>query len=638
MDRSRAGGKVSWQRMKTRVCMMVLVLGSTAAAQTVEPTGSAARPNILWITCEDIGPHLGCYGDADAVTPNLDRLAQRGMRYTRVWSGAPVCAPARTAIIMGVHPTTLGAEHMRSLVPLPPGLQMYPQLLREAGYYCTNNQKEDYNLMKPGPVWDESSGRAHWSNRPPGRPFFAIFNHTVTHESQVRKRPHTSIHDPARVRVPAYHPDTPEVRRDWAQYHDQITAMDRLAGRNLEELAAAGLAEDTIVFFFSDHGPGLPRGKRFVYHSGLHVPLLVYIPEKWRHLAPPDYQPGGHSDRLVNFVDLAPTLLSLAGVKPPDWMQGRAFLGPHRAPAPPFNFGYRGRMDERPDLVRSVTDGRFVYLRNYLPHLPHGQHVAYMFETPTTQVWKKRYKAGQLTPAQAHFWQPRPAEELYDLQADPDEVVNLADSPAHRAVLERLRATLREHLLSTRDLGFLPEAERERRRGADAPALLGQDPRRHPLERLLEAAEHASRPGTAAEAALATGLNDAEPGIRYWAVMGHLIRGEAAVRAAVAPLRRLLADEAPSVAIAAAEALGRFGGSEDLEPVLATLLGHARLDARAPFVAVEALNALDHLGPRLRPVLPALRALPAHQPGIPDRMQEYVPRLLEKITALEPAG
>lgn len=613
-----------------------LVLSGTAPAAT-NPTPTA-RPNILWITCEDIGPHLGCYGDRDAATPNLDRLAARGMRYTRVWSGAPVCAPARTAIIMGVYPTTLGAEHMRSLAPLPPEMRMYPQLLRAAGYYCTNNQKEDYNLIPPGAVWDDSSGRAHWSNRPPGRPFFAIFNHTVTHESQVRKRPHTLVHDPARVRVPAYHPDTPEVRRDWAQYHDQITAMDALAGRNLEELAAAGLAGDTIVFFYGDHGPGLPRGKRFVYHSGLHVPLLVYIPDKWRHLAPPDYRPGGRSDRLVNFVDLAPTLLSLAGVKPPDWMQGRAFLGPHAAPAPAFNFGYRGRMDERYDLVRSVTDGRFVYLRNYLPHLPHGQHVAYMFETPTTRVWRQLFDAGQLPPAQARFWEPRPPEELYDLDSDPDEVINLAASPEHRQIAERLRTALHAHLLATRDLGFLPEAERERRRGTEPPALLGRDPGRYPLPRLLEMADRASRPDAEAAALLTAGLTDPEPGIRYWAVLGHLIRGETAVRAAAPGLRARLNDEAPSVAIAAAEALGRFGAPEDLDPALATLLRYARLDARAPFVAVETLNALDHLGAKAQPVLPALRALPTRQPGIPDRIKDYVPRLLEKITASEPAA
>ncbi len=614
---------------RTLSCWLALALGCLTA-----PGAAPARPNILWITCEDIGPHLGCYGDAYATTPHLDRLAARGMIYTRVWSGAPVCAPARTAIISGLHPTATGAEHMRSLVPLPPEFAMYPQLLRRAGYYCTNNEKEDYNLIQPGPIWDESSRRAHWTNRPPGAPFFAIFNHTVTHESQVRRRPHTALHDPARARVPAYHPDTPEVRQDWAQYHDQITRMDTQAGGNLRELEAAGLAEDTIVFFYGDHGPGLPRNKRFVYHSGLHVPLIVYVPEKWRHLAPPDYQPGGRSDRLVHFVDLAPTLLSLAGVKPPDWMHGVAFLGPHAGPAPRFNYGYRGRMDERYDLVRSVTDGRYVYLRNYLPHLPHGQHVAYMFETPTTRVWKRLFDEGQLTPAQARFWQPRPPEELYDLETDPEEVVNLADSPAYQKTLARLRAALAEHVLAVRDLGFLPEAERERRRGSLAPYTFGQDPARYPLERIRAAAEAASRPGHAGHAGdvrLAAGLNDPEPGVRYWAVMGFRIRGEAAVRAARAALLNRLEDESPSVAIAAAEALGQFGEPADVSRALDTLLRHARLDPRNQYVAVEALNALDHLGTRARTALPAVRQLPTTDPALPARTREYIPRLVEKI-------
>lgn len=609
--------------------LLLLALKAAAAGPAVEPP--LGRPNILWITCEDTGPHLGCYGDAYATTPNLDRLAARGMIYTRAWSVAPVCAPARTAVITGVYPTTTGSEHMRSLVPLPPDLKMYPQLLREAGYYCTNNEKEDYNLIKPGPVWDESSRRAHWTNRPAGRPFFAIFNHTVTHESQVRARPHQPVHDPARVRVPAYHPDTPEVRRDWAQYYDKVAEMDVLAGKNLRELADAGLAEDTIVFFYGDHGPGLPRCKRFTYNSGLHVPLIVYVPDKWRHLAPPEYQPGGRSERLVNFVDLAPTLLSLAGVKPPPWMQGTAFMGVHAGPAPRFNFGQRGRMDERYDLVRSVTDGRYVYLRNYLPHLPHGQRVAYMFETPTTRVWKRLFAEGKLPPTQAQFWQPRTPEELYDLHSDPDEVINLAASPAHRETLVRLRDALQEHVLAVRDLGFLPEAERERRRGDRPPYRFGQDPGRYPLERILAAAEAASSPDPAAASQLAHWLNDPEPGLRYWAVLGHRFRGEAAVAAARGELLQRLEDESPSVAIAAAEALGQFGGDADREAALRLLIRLAKLEAGNQFIAVEALNALDNLGPKARAVLPAVRALPTTVPGIPDRLKEYVPRLVSDL-------
>ncbi|HVR76562.1 MAG TPA: sulfatase-like hydrolase/transferase, partial [Planctomycetota bacterium] len=351
----------------------------------------APRPNILWITCEDMGPHLGCYGSPDAVTPGLDSFAARSLRYLNVWSNAPVCAPARTAIISGLYPTSTGSEHMRSLVRLPDGFRMFPQLLRDAGYYCANNAKEDYNLEKPGQVWDDSSRRAHWRNRKPGQPFFAVFNLEITHESKIRSRPHTPVHDPAKVRLPAYHPDVPEVRRDWAQYHDNVAAMDAQAGKIIDDLEEDGLAGDTIVFFFGDHGSGMPRSKRSACDSGLRVPLLVHVPDRFLGLAPKDYAAGGTTSRLVSFVDLAPAVLSLAGVKPPAWLQGRAFLGPHEAPPARFLFGFRGRMDERIDLVRCVTDGRFVYVRNYLPHRIAGQHVEYMFETPTTRSWKALY-------------------------------------------------------------------------------------------------------------------------------------------------------------------------------------------------------------------------------------------------------
>ena len=297
-----------------------------------------------------------------------------------------------------MYPTSTGGEHMRSLVPYPAGMAMFPQLLREAGYYCTNNAKEDYNLAKPGRVWDESSRKAHWKGRRPGQPFFAVFNSEKSHESQIRTRPHTLRHDPAKVRVPAYHPDTPEVRHDWAQYYDGVSDADADAGLRLAELERDGLADDTIVFYFADHGSGMPRNKRWPYNSGLHVPLVVSIPEKWRHLAPEGYTPGGRSDRLVSFVDFAPTVLSLAGLRPPAWMQGHAFLGEFAAPPQPFLFGFRGRMDERYDLVRSATDGRYVYVRNYMPHLIYGQHIDYMFQTPTTQVWKRLHDEGKLTP------------------------------------------------------------------------------------------------------------------------------------------------------------------------------------------------------------------------------------------------
>ncbi|UCC97923.1 MAG: sulfatase, partial [Phycisphaerales bacterium] len=422
------------------------VIRTAAAVSVGVVTGSQVmaraqdRPNILWITSEDNGPALGCYGDAFADTPHIDSIAAQGMIYERAWSAAPVCAPARTTIISGLYPPSMGAQHMRSQVAMPAFMKMYPQFLREAGYYCTNNSKEDYNLAKPGKVWDESSRKGHWRNRTAGQPFFAIFNFTTSHESQIRKRPHQQVHDPAKVRVPAYHPNTLEVRQDWAQYYDKITEMDAQVGGVLKQLKDDGLEQDTIIFYYGDHGPGMPRCKRWPYDSGLRVPMVVHFPAKFKHLAPPEYKAGGVSKRLVSFVDLAPTLLSIVGTRPPEWMQGKAFAGKYVTKAPQYMFGFRGRMDERYDMVRTATDGRYVYLRHYMPHKMYGQHVAYMFQTPTTQKWKQLYDEGKLQNAgQRRFWEKKVSQELYDLQADPDEVRNLADSPEHRAALRRLR-------------------------------------------------------------------------------------------------------------------------------------------------------------------------------------------------------
>ncbi len=239
------------------------------------------KPNFLWITSEDNGPELGCYGDDYADTPNIDALAAKGQRYLNCWSNAPVCAPARTTIISGMFPNSLGAQHMRSEVKLPPEAVLYPQVFHQLGYYCTNNSKEDYNLQTPANLWDDSSGKAHWRKRRAGQPFFAVFNFTISHESKLRTRPHTAIHDASKVKVPPYHPDTPEVRQDWAQYYDRVTEMDREVGQVLQQLQDDGLAENTIVFYYGDHGSGMPRGKRWLYQSGLRVPMVVHVPERF---------------------------------------------------------------------------------------------------------------------------------------------------------------------------------------------------------------------------------------------------------------------------------------------------------------------------------------------------------------------
>jgi arylsulfatase A-like enzyme len=591
------------------------------------------RPNVLWLTSEDHGPHMGCYGDANARTPHVDALAAKGMMFRRAWSCLPVCAPARSAIISGMYPASTGAEHMRSMVPMPSGTKMYPQLLREAGYYCTNNSKEDYNLAKPGQVWDESSGQAHWKNRRAGQPFFAIFNSTKSHESQIRTRPHEQVLDPALVRVPAYHPDTPEVRQDWAQYYDKVSAADADAGARLRELVEAGLTEDTIVFYYADHGSGMPRSKRWPCNSGLHVPLVVYFPEKWRQLAPKEYQPGGTSNRLVNFVDLAPTVVSLAGVRPPDWMQGHAFAGAFQQEPPPYLHGCRGRMDECQDLVRSVTDGRYVYLRNYHPHVSQAQHVSYQFETPTTRIWRKIFDEGNATPAQSIFWTvPKAPEELYDLETDPDEVVNLASSPQHQAILQRLRRAQRDHAAKIRDVGFLPEGEIHSRSQGTTPYDMAQDDAKYPLARIFETAELASSLSAEATPKLLAALSDTDSAVRYWAALGLLMRGTSGATAGHAQLQSALNDASPYVRIVAAQALGQFGPPADLSAALAVLGELAPTDKNGVFVSMAALSAIQALGAKAAPLLDTVRTMNQQGPSPDARFNSYVPRLVADIT------
>ena len=604
----------------------------TRSVQADPQADSRERPNILWLTSEDNGPHLGCYGDAYADTPHIDALAKRSLLYLHCWSNAPVCAPARTTLISGLYPPSTGAEHMRSMTRLPRDFQMYPQILRKAGYYCTNNSKEDYNLKKNGSVWNDSSRKAHWKNRSPQQPFFAIFNYTTSHESQLRKRPHRPIHDPDKVRVPAYHPDTEEVRRDWAQYYDKITEMDQQVGNALQEIEAAGLTEETIVFYYGDHGSGMPRNKRWPYNSGLHVPLVVHIPQKFRHLAAPDYNVGGRADRLVSFVDFAPTLLSLIGVKPPAHFQGHAFLGPHATAPQLFIYGFRGRMDERTDLVRSVRDHRYVYIRNYMPHRPYGQYLSYMFQTPTTRVWHALFQQNQLTAVQSHFWKPKPTEELYDLQKDPDEVRNLAQSPDHREVLQRLRAAQKQLALQIRDVGFLPEDEVHNRSQDSSPYEMGHDDTTYPLAAILQMAEHASQiHHSQNQVDYELQLKAKDSAVRYWAAMGLLIQGQKAVQDHEAELQQALHDKSASVRVIAAEALGQYGNDLSSTQALHELVRLANLNNHGLYISIMALNALDHLNAKAAPVFPQLRDLPQKHPTVPGRLGNYVPRLLERI-------
>lgn len=598
-----------------------------ATSAALAPQTSAPRPNILWITCEDIGPNLGCYGDRYASTPNLDRLAAQGLRYENAWSNAPVCAPARTTIISGMYPPSTGSEHMRSHTHLPSSMRMFPSLLRDAGYYTSNNVKEDYNLAHTGKVWDESSNKAHWRKRTSGQPFFSVFNFTTTHESQVRTRPHTWQHDPARAIVPPYHPDTPEVRQDWAQYADKITQMDQQASEVLAQLRTDKLDQDTIVFFFGDHGAGMPRHKRWPYNSGCRVPMLVHIPDRFQHLRPPEYRAGAASERLVGFVDLAPTVLQLAGVSLPSYLQGAPFLGSKPADQRVVH-GFRGRMDERYDMVRSVRDRRYVYVRNYMPHKVYGQYLDYMFQTPTTRVWKEMFDAGKLNATQQAFWKPKPAEELYDLTADPHEIRNLAGNPDYRSVQERMRREQQQHALRIRDVGFLPEDEIHSRSRADSPYQMGHEDGRYPLRTVLETAEAATLSRLQNAAKL---LGHDDSAVRYWAAMSWVIAGKDLKAPEVSLLQRALADTAPSVRIAAAEALMRFAPEPAAREALRNVLLLCDAGAHWTIVATRALNAIDAAARRLQPGPELFAGLPLEDPNTHERYRTYVERLLASI-------
>jgi N-sulfoglucosamine sulfohydrolase len=453
-------------------CVLVcLTYSSLASAQATTP--SSKPLNILWLTFEDSSPWLACYGDKTARTPNIDRLAREGVRYTHAYATTPVCAPARHTLITGMNATQTGAMHMRNGarseegvarnpqayadIPLyeavpPPEVRCFPEYLRIAGYYATNNVKQDYQFVAPPTVWDESSNRAHYRNRAAGQPFFAVFNCIYTHEGQTfTKAPRRSgAVKPQDVPLPPYYPDTPLVRQTMAQTYNNIVAMDGWVGERLAELERDGLLDSTIIIFFSDHGVGLPRGKRNSYDSGLRVPLIVRFPDGTRA--------GETDERLISFLDFAPTVLSLAGVKIPSHMRGYPFLGSAKTDPPQYVFATQDRVDAFTDCVRSVCDGRYRYIRNLMPDKSHLAESAYRDRVPMMKDIHAM-RAETATPAQ---WQmiskTKPPEEFYDSHVDPHNVTNIIAAPEHAERIKAMRAALDKW---TRDTGDLAEIRPE---------------------------------------------------------------------------------------------------------------------------------------------------------------------------------
>lgn len=578
------------------------------------------RPNILWITSEDNSPYLGCYGDKLAVTPNLDKLAAEGLRYRNAFATSPVCSAARTTLITGMNGCGLGVQHHRSSVAIPEQFKLYPEVLRAAGYYCTNNSKTDYNLANKRKPWDDTSKKAHYLNRPDGQPFFAVFNLLMSHESQVAPKPGKTTFriPPEQMPLPPFHPDTLDIRRDWANYYDQMTIMDKQVGVLLDELAAKGLAEDTIVFYYGDHGGALPRGKRNIHDSGTRVPFIVRIPEKWAKYAPA--KAGEWVDDPVCFVDFPATVFSLCGVPIPTNYQGVPFLGDQKEPARDHVFLYRGRMDERYDTVRSVRDREFQYIRNYSPHRPWGQHYDYPFRVqPSMRSWYAEFAAGRCNPVQAAYWGPKPAEEFFEIANDPFEIKNRIDDKTQQDRIAEMRSKLRAEMVAVRDTGFIPEGMFVKL-ASDQTIYDYVQSDAYPIERIIDLADRATSRDAAALPELMKALSDPHPVIRFWATQGCLILQEKAAPAKVL-LQGLLKDEWNDVRVSAAEALGFLGEQEAAVEVVAEVIKNGEF-----YESLAAQNTLDFMWKdghvTLSKAQDIVRGLKFKEPG--DRIPKYL--------------
>ena len=545
--------------------MQLLILLITVVLISCDNRTANLQPNILWITCEDLSPILGCYGDRVANTPNIDLFAQNAVRFTNAYASAPICTPARSSLITGVYASSMGTHHLRGVVPKSDKIKCFTEFLREKGYYCTNNVKEDYNFITPEEAWDESSDSAHWRNRKPEQPFFSVFNFMVTHQSQTRygieklNEINSTLDEkdrinPDDVEIPPYYPDTPIVRNNIASLYTQVHIMDKKFQEIINQLEEDGLRENTIIFFYSDHGTGLPRGKGYLHDTGIKVPLIIEFPEKYKHYSPA--KAGAFSDELVNFIDFPPTVLSLTGIDPPKHMQGNPFLGQYKKDSNDYVVSIRDRRDEVLMFSRSIRTDKYHYIRNFLPHRPRMQRNFYSEITPIRQELRRLDNLGLLQSNEDWLMEDSvPVDELYDTETDPHELNNLAQEAEHLEIMELLKRNLFSWMVETKDLGLVPEYEmiEKSKDGAPYDTFSGNfDPKP-----ILDLVDKIGR-GKQHIGSFNFALQSSNPVYRYWGATGLAALGQNAVESKEL-LQSTLKDPVPYVRFAASEAICNIG-------------------------------------------------------------------------------
>lgn len=535
--------------MKTYFGIAALTLTATLTGQAKE------RPNILWLTYEDTSPHfIGCYGNEQASTPNIDRLAREGVRFDNAYSTSAVSSPSRFCLITGVRTLGMGTGNHRSQYAIPDDIKGFPAYLRKVGYYTSNNVKTDYNIANVKPfvkeAWDESSNKAGWWNRKPGQPFFAVYNSTSSHQSRTMtnpwseykelvldKLPENEVIKPGNLLMPGFYRDSPEMQKHISRVYNSIHLMDKEFGEWLDRLEKEGLKDSTIVFCFSDHGQGISRGKGSALGLGYQVAFVAWFPPMYKHLSP--WGDGVITDELVSFEDMAPTVLTLAGIEVPEYMKGRVFMGEKPQPKKQYVFSSLDRTDASSELSRSVTDGHYLYTRVFLPFQPFLRWNMYYDVSDMQKTIRADYRNGLLTPVQSAMLEPRSAEYLYDVKNDCWDMVNLIDNPELKIKAEELRQVLRKKLLEERDAHFIPEYTLKTEN--KMPVQLASDNSFYPVEKVLDAALLVGQGSGVLNTQLKL-MRDKNPFVRYWASIG-LFSQRGKLRHIIKDLDKLYRDE-----------------------------------------------------------------------------------------------